>query len=135
MLFLEGYLGYKIYFSDNSTDAFTILFALEPLPALLEIVFSSLLTISAYYIASYVRNSTGKKQNTCLLLWHLFNLLVLIIINLFIAVLDLKQDLSFDGKEGDPEKYNYYRTVAKLVKLNIEFYVDLFLLWLLYRFM
>ena len=32
-------------------------------------------------------------------------------------------------------RYQYYETVTALVELNIEFYVDLFLLWLLYRFM
>ena len=32
-------------------------------------------------------------------------------------------------------RYWYYNRVATLANLNFEFYVDLFLLWLLYRFM
>ena len=101
----------------------------------MEVVFSVLLTISACYIANNVRSSTGKKQNTCLLTWHVFNLLILIIVTVFIAVYNLKQDPNFEDEDEDPNKYHYYWTVTELVSLNVKFYVDSFLLWLLYRFM
>ena len=68
-------------------------------------------------------------------MWHISNLLILIIVIVFVAIFNLKQDPNFESEGEDPNQYHYYWTVAGLVKFNVEFYVDLFLLWLLYRFM
>ena len=95
-----------------STESTLILSALDLLPAFFEVVFSVLLTISACYIANNVRISTGKKQNTCLLTWHVFNLLILIIVTVFVAVYDLKQYPDFEDEDEDPDKYHYYEIVA-----------------------
>ena len=65
---------------------------------------------------------------------HVINLFILIIVATLQAVFYLKWHT---GKLTLEEfyKFDYYEAVADLVSLNIEFYVDLFLLWLLYRFM
>ena len=42
---------------------------------------------------------------------------------------------NFADNHEDRKQFKYYLAVANLVKLNSEYYVDLFLLWLLYRFM
>ena len=109
-------------------------FAFNLLPSILEVVFSLLLAASACYITSWVRKSTGKKQNTCLLTWHIVNLFILTIVIALSAIL-YKKTASFDDNDKDFWKYQYYYEFSYLVELNVKFYVDLFLLWLLYRFM
>ena len=109
-------------------------FLIQLLPSLLEIVFSLLLVVSACYITSWVKKSTGKKQNTCLLTWHIVNLFTLTIVIALNAIL-YKKSNSFQEDDKNYWKYQYIYMVIGLVKLNTEFYVDLFLLWLLYRFM
>ena len=100
----------------------------------LEILFSLILALSACYIASLVRNSTGMKSNTCLLIWHIFNLFLLITTTVIHAIFYSKAYFAEDGSE-DWYEYVYYINIANVASLNTGFYVDLFLLWLLYRFM
>ena len=54
-------------------------FVLNLYPSILEAIFSLILAGSAFYLARSVRNTTGKEQNTCLLNWHIFNSVVLIV--------------------------------------------------------
>ena len=132
----EYILWYRfIKYDFSQTEWQIITFVLFIFPSSLEVVFSLLLIISACYIASYVRNTTGKKQNTCLLIWHIFNLLILIIVTVIHGVLAFKRDLNYVVEDIDAYRYKYYGQITSLVRLNTEFYVDLFLLWLLYRFM
>ena len=42
---------------------------------------------------------------------------------------------SFDEDDKDYWKFQYYSDTSSLIQHNVEIYVDLFLLWLLYRFM
>ena len=42
---------------------------------------------------------------------------------------------TFDDNSLDYQRYDFYHMVSRIVALFIEFYVDLFMLWLLYRFM
>ena len=120
LLSTQGFLWHKLLNFDNSDSRWhRVAFALELFPTILEVLFTLLLTISACYIASYVRGSTGKKQNTCLLIWHVFNLLILIIITLFIAIFIIKQDPSFLDEGEDPSLYRYYDTIAVLAYTNI----------------
>ena len=132
----EYILWYRfIKYDFSQTEWQIITFVLFIFPSSLEVVFSLLLIISACYITSYVRNTTGKKQNTCLLIWHIFNLLILIIVTVIHGVLAFKRDLNYVVEDIDAYRYKYYGQITSLVRLNTEFYVDLFLLWLLYRFM
>ena len=130
----EGILFYEAF--DNDThdwqDGFHLLFYL--LPSLLEVVFSLLLVVSAYYITIWLRKSSGKKHNTCLLAWHIVNLFILTIIIALYAIFINKAN-SFDEDDKDYWKYQFYKDASDLANLNVEFYVDLFLLWLLHRFM
>ena len=42
---------------------------------------------------------------------------------------------SQESGSEDFYRYMYYYQASRIAQLNAEFYVDLFLLWLLYRFM
>ena len=68
---LYGYLNQKA----ESPQAY---FIVQFLPAIFEIVFSLILAVSACYIANWVNKSTGKKHDSCLLIWHILNLFMLI---------------------------------------------------------
>ena len=83
IFFTEAFLIYEtIYTGDN-------LFSYVFTPSL-EALFSSILAISACQIASQVKKSTGRKQNTCLLTWHIINLFLLVIILVIFAIFYLK---------------------------------------------
>ena len=47
-------------------------------PQTLIATFSLILAGSAFYITRSVKKSTGKRQNTCLLNWHIVNLFLLV---------------------------------------------------------
>ena len=49
-------------------------------PALVDVPISLVFAITAYYLAKSAKKSTGKKQNSCLLIWHLTNLFFLTMI-------------------------------------------------------
>ena len=75
--------------------------------------------------------ATGQKQNTCLLVWHTANVFLMTIIYSAIALVSIGIDLN--GK--DKQTLTYYAQILYLIATFVDFYVDLFLLWLLYRFM
>ena len=87
------------------------------------------LAIAASYLSKSVRQTTGKKQNTCLLIWHIVNVFIIAGVYMTIAVLQVAISL------GGDDNLMYYIQVAWLVALFAVFYTDCFLLWLLYRFM
>ena len=121
--------------STISTDALIQLeFVIFLFASGLQVVFSVILVISACFIASWVERSTGKKHNSYLLAWHVINLFLLIVTMTFVGVSCLKVNYENEGSQNQ-NIYTYYNYVSLLVQLNTEFYVDLFLLWLLYRFM
>ena len=64
------------------------------LPPFLEVIYSLLIVVSACYITSWVRKSTGKKQNTYLLTLHIINLFFLTIAIANDAILYYKSSLS-----------------------------------------
>ena len=124
----------KLSGHDHNDETTRLLFVLYLLPAVLEAVFSLILAISACLIANWVTQSTDKKQNTCLLAWHLINLFLLVASTTLYATFYYKQS-SVKYESADYFRYSYYEMIAKLAKLNTDYYVNLFLLWLLYRFM
>ena len=73
-----GFLWYQFYHPKDGITHQQIGSAIRYLPPSLEVVFSLVLVFSACYIASWVKNSTGKRQNICLLTWHVINLFILI---------------------------------------------------------
>ena len=100
-------------------------------PPFLETTFSVVLVISALYLAKSVKEYTQKKQNTCLVSWHICNLILLIIILTLSAMFQSESSKSTDVFN----KYGYYYVLTELGYRCLDLYVDLFLLWLLYRFM
>ena len=79
---LATFLEYKffVYHDRRDWDAIhNMNFMLFLYPSILEITFSLILAGSAFYLTRSVRKTTGKKQNTCLLNWHILNLVVLIV--------------------------------------------------------
>ena len=121
-------------FDESGRFSSSLKFVVYLLSPILEVVFSLILALSACYISTWVRKSTGKKSNTCLLIWHIFNLILLITATILHAIF---YSIAFSVEDGSEDwyEYVYYVNIANVAYLNTEFYVDLFLLWLLYRFM
>ena len=65
--------------------------AIVSFPGVLDVIITLILASSAYYLAKFVKNSTGKKQNTCLVIWHILNLLALTIVVAFTIFFLTKQ--------------------------------------------
>ena len=103
-------------------------------PLLVAALFMLSLVISAFKLSSSIKFSTGMKQNTCLLNWHIFNLFLMFAITIFVGVFQYKYYYSSAAIE-DKYKFDYIMNLAALISGFIEIYVDIFFLWLLYRFM
>ena len=86
---------------------------------MLDAVFSLILVISAFYLAKLVKVKTLRKQNTCLVVWHVCNLLSLVVVFAIFAM-------------GTNNIYSH--NLAETLTIFIEIYVNLFRLYLLYRF-
>ena len=65
--------------------------------------------------------------------WHIVNL-VLMYSALIVEAIFVAKD-EFSDLEYDKEKFEYYDDITEFISDIIGMYVDLFLLWLLYRFM
>ena len=70
----------------------------------------------------------------CLVTWHICNLLFYLTILVLAAVLYGKENSSIYKSEVQYE-YFYFYYVAKIAAYFVGIYMDLFLLWLLYKFM
>ena len=99
----------------------------------LEAIFSIVLVIFALCLVKSIRKYTQKKQNTCLLFWHISNLSILIGL-LFMEAYYYHKTFFVDTEHNIRFMYDYYTIVVELVHACFDIYVDLFLLWLLYRF-
>ena len=97
---------------------------------MLDAIIATLLVISAYILSKLLTKSTGKKQNTCLLRWHIVNLFLLTSILIANAVLFMMH--KYNPKE---ESIEYYYALTVPISDFVDIYVNLFLLWLLYKFM
>ena len=93
LIFMVGlfYTQVLIIQKDYSSSTFEetkdfLVVLIESLTAFEEGVFSLLLVVSACYITSWVTKSTGKRQNTCLLIWHIINLILLIAITISVSI-------------------------------------------------
>ena len=83
----EGILGYGFTVAKTTLDERNILvFLYYQLPAFLEVVFSLILVVSAYYITRWVKQSSGKRYNICLLTWHVLNLFTYTIVITLVAI-------------------------------------------------
>ena len=52
----------------------------------LETIFVIIFVVSAFYIAHWVENTSGRKQNACLLTWHALNLTIQFVLLVPIAL-------------------------------------------------
>ena len=121
---------YHIYINEQAE---TVNLALSFLSPTLDIVTGFLLVISAIYLTSSLRSQTGKKQNTCLLTWHIMNLFILV--TTCVAQSSLAPRWHSKQSVVQQAKIGYYFVVAGMVSHVFDVYSDLFMLWLLYRFM
>ena len=112
---IEGILIYEANIASSHDEIVHIVFERLLFPSLLEIVFSLLLVVSACYITSWLRKSTGKKQNNCLLMWHIINLFILTIVIALVAIL-YQTAHSFNENDKDYWKFKYYDDAWFLVK-------------------
>ena len=74
----SSYLQYKTFYEGEQEQ--DIALALEFLNPVLSFIIALLLVISACYMTRLLKISTGKKQNICILAWHIVNLFVLTMI-------------------------------------------------------
>ena len=87
---LYAFLQYKEldYLDSEDRDAYkSINFMIALYPSILEAICFLILAGSAFYLTRSVRKTTGKKQNTCLLNWHILNLVLLIVTLKIYAIL------------------------------------------------
>ena len=115
---IEAFLVYGKINANSYNERIRFAFVASLLPSLLEIVFSLLLVVSACYITNWVRKSTGKKQNTCLLMLHIVNLFILTIVNALAAILYQKA-YSFEENDKDYWKFEYYNVASGLARLSV----------------
>ena len=73
---VEAYLWHLSSQAKSHSDETHIVLIIILYEPALETLFLLILVASAFYIARRVENSSGKKQNTCLLTWHALNLTV-----------------------------------------------------------
>ena len=120
------------YFSFVDSENKSINWIVSFLSPILDVMTLGILVVFAYILTRTLRKSTGKKQNTCLLIWHAVNMIILILI----LVMQARADVRFDSAKNsqEKEKYTYYSSLTGLVSTIIDIYVDLFLIWLLYLF-
>ena len=76
-----------------------IAFMINLYPSILDTTFSLILAGSAFYLAKSVRKTTGRKYNTCLLNWHIVNLVVLVVTYTVQAIYYRKLSTASDGSE------------------------------------
>ena len=88
--------GSYLYFNGESQILDTIVSFLSPI---LDVMTLGILVVFAYILTRTLRRSTGKKQNTCLLIWHAINMIILIVILVTQAVADLKYDSAKNAYE------------------------------------
>ena len=92
-------------------------------PAIFGSSVALIMAISAAKLARSVKKLTNKKPNVCLINWHIFNLLLLTIISIITVIVMLKL-----------ENWQNEVSVAALAFISINLYVDLFLIFLLFKF-
>ena len=103
-------------------------------PPILDAIFSLILVFSVVNLTRSVMKSTGRKQNILLVNLHICNLLLLIVILALKAVYYHKaESVPYGSKQY--WTFYYYQMLTELGSEFVDIYVDLFLLWLLYRFM
>ena len=106
MLCTEGILIHGALDAHSDNKIARIEFVSFPLQSFLEVFFSLLLVFGACYITNWVSKSTGKRQNTCLLTWHIINLLILtIVIALNAKLADTDKVYSLHEDDKDYWKY------------------------------
>ena len=99
-----------------------------------DLIIALILVASSLYLTRQLRNTTRQKQNKCLLVWHQINFFLLIVTMASKTVLYVDY-ISPDKTELEEKQLMYKMGINRFVKDLVDYYVDLFLLWLLYRFM
>ena len=90
------------------------------------------LVISALYLSHSLHKSTGKKQNKCLILCH-FALLILNT-SILIARAIFANKSTHAPTDLDHQKHKLHFIVSNCLCDIIDVFTDLFLLWMLYKF-
>ena len=130
---LEGVLFFAaLQMDSNGKDTTYIWFFVNLYQLLLYVVFSLFLALSSFYLTVQLKRQTKMKSNTCLLNWHIFNLLILIVIMILFSLFYFK---TLSEASQNYWKFYYYGALTDLAIAFVDIYVDLFLLWLLYKFM
>ena len=94
-------------YRDNDDSTYNIEFITEIYPPILDTTFSLILAGSAFYLARSVKKTTTRKYNTCLLNWHIVNLVVLGVTYTVAGIFSRKSQAISDGSEDD-WRYDYY---------------------------
>ena len=103
-------------------------------------IIAALMLFSAYHITNFVKTKTNQKPNSCLLYWHIVNLSVQQIFSVATFVMEQKQLELKQNESEDPcqqiqlAKATVLTRSLELIEQAMSIYVDLFLLYILYRF-
>ena len=106
--------------------------ALDYLYIVLNTITALVLVLSALYLSHSLHQSTGKKQNKCLIVCHF----VFLILNtgILITRATFTYKYTYADTDLDNQKYKYYFTISNCFCDIIDIFTDLFLLWMLYKF-
>ena len=91
-----------------------------------------LLVFSALYLSHSLHQSTGKKQNRCLIICHFACLILNTSILIARAIFAYKS--TYAETDLDNQKFKFHFTVSNCLCDIIDIFTDLFLLWMLYKF-
>ena len=98
---------------ESGHESKSIDFLVEYFKPLLESIFSLILACSAFYLMKLVKVTTGKKQNICLLICHVLNLLLLITFLVVSNIIYAKR-LTLEVGSEDYYRYGYYGALTGL---------------------
>ena len=104
-------------------------------------VFTGLvLACCAYYLTKSIKNLISKKSNTCLLGLHVINVLLVAGLNMVWFYLESEEDKAKENDDAsacsklDNDEADLETSIAWFVSFIFGRYLDMFLLYLLFRF-
>ena len=130
ILSLYSFLEYRYYYHGGMMRTDITIQFLAPV---LDVIIALILVNSACFLSKQLQKQTGKKQKVLLIILHIVNLCFLIVLLVFKAIIWTSY-ISASDEETKATLWLQY-TIIRLLSDIFSIYVDLFLLWLLYKFM
>ena len=107
-------------------------YALLVKDVIVNLLISVIIAYSAIFITNFVKNKTKQKPNSCLLYWHIFNL----VLEISATILRIVFAFRIESEVNECQKYKseYESTIVEIVTTGIATYKEFFFMYLLYKF-